>query len=229
MIFDDRSRPRPIHTLLILCGPASALVYVFADIVAAILYPGYSYRDQAVSELFAIGAPTAWLVVPLFSLSSVLLLGFACGVWRLAGRDRWRQATALMFAGSAIVGLLLWNVFPMHMRGSARSFTDTMHLILAANPFVLLSLVAGAMSFGKGFRWYSFATIVILFALATPAFLYAPDLAANRPTPWLGLAERMAQYAFLVWQSVGAGHLAVLSRARRMVGPAGLEPATRPL
>jgi hypothetical protein len=106
-----------------------------------------------------------------------------------------------MFAGSALVGLLLWIFFPMHMRGSARTFTDTMHLILAANPFVLLSLIAGVMSFGKGFARYSIATIFILFALAAPAFLYAPEIAANQPTPWLGFAARTAQYAFLLWQS----------------------------
>jgi hypothetical protein len=128
-------------------------------------------------------------------------LAFSVGVWLSSGGDRWRRAMALMFSGSAIVGLLLWTFFPMHMRGSAHTFTDTMHLILAVNPFILLSLAAGVMSFGKGFGRYSIATIFVLFALAAPAFLYAPEVAANQPTPWLGIAERTAQYAFLLWQS----------------------------
>lgn len=189
-----------MRRMLTLAGIASALVYVGADIAAASLYPGYSFLDQAVSELFAIGAPTAWLVVPLFSISSLLLFVFSVGVWMSAGRDLWQRTMALSFFGSGIIGLLLWTLFPMHMRGSARTFTDTMHLILAINPFVLLSLVAGGVSFANGFRVYSIATIIVLSALAIPAFLYAPDIAANRPTPLLGIAERSAQYAFLLWQ-----------------------------
>jgi hypothetical membrane protein len=67
--------------LLLICGILTSLFYVGADIIAAALYPGYSFTDQAVSELFAIGAPTTPLVVPLFSLSSTLVLAFAFGVW----------------------------------------------------------------------------------------------------------------------------------------------------
>jgi hypothetical protein len=44
---------------------------------------------------------------------------------------------------SALNGLVLWNFFPMHMRGTTRTLTDTMHLTLASNPAVPLSLVVG--------------------------------------------------------------------------------------
>ena len=52
-------------TPLLVCGIASAALYPLADILAGLRYPGYSFADQAVSELFAIGAPTsAFLVSP---------------------------------------------------------------------------------------------------------------------------------------------------------------------
>jgi hypothetical protein len=63
------------------CGVLAPVVYVATDALASILYPGYSFLEQAVSELFAIGAPTSRWVAPLFSLSSVLLLAFVVGVW----------------------------------------------------------------------------------------------------------------------------------------------------
>jgi hypothetical protein len=193
---EKRTRP------LLLCGVLSPAVYVATDIVASTQYPGYSFRGQAVSELFAIGAPTADLVVTAFSFSSVALLAFAVGVWRAADDRRLMRALAGMFAGSAVVGLLIWNVFPMHMRGEARSFTDTMHLILASNPFVLLSLVLAMLVFRGAFRICTVAALLIMVVPAVGAFSYVRALEVNQPTPWLGATERLAQYGYAVWQVI---------------------------
>ena len=73
---------------LLMCGIVSAAIYVLTDIAAAASYPGYSYADQAVSELFAIGAPTSDFVVPLFSLSSALLLLFGLGIASTSQENR---------------------------------------------------------------------------------------------------------------------------------------------
>ncbi len=194
--------PEINQRLLLSGGVLSALGYVATDLVASTLSPGYSFRDQAVSELFAIGAPTGPWVVPLFSLCSLLLLAFAVGLWRAAGARRLVRALAVMFAGSAIVGLLIWNVFPMHARGAERSVTDTMHLILATNPFVLLSLLLAIAAFRGGLRLYSAATVVIMVVPAVAAFSHARALEMNAPTPWLGAAERLAQYGYEAWQVV---------------------------
>jgi len=189
-----------VRSALLTCGIVAALLYIATDVAASILYPGYSLTDQAVSELFAIGAPTSRVVVPLFSLCSLLLLAFACGLWISSDQNKRLRFMAIMFAGSAIVGLVLWNLFPMHMRGAERSFTDTMHLILATNPFVLLSLAVGVATFRCWFRWYTAATIFMLLLPAAFAFHYAPEVQANLPTPGLGLGERAAQYAYNSWQ-----------------------------
>jgi len=190
----------PGRTFLLSCGVVSALTYVGTDLAASALYPGYSFADQAVSELFAIGAPTSRPVVILFSLRSALLLLFALGIWRVSGNSRALRLMSVMFAASAINALMLWNLFPMHMRGQPRTFTDTMHLILAANPFVLVSAVAGIVAFKNWFRVASLAAVLIIVLLATYAFHYAPALDAGEATPGLGLAERMAQYAYQLWQ-----------------------------
>lgn len=185
-----------------MCGIMAALCYVATDVTGAILYSGYSFVDQAVSELFAIGAPTSRIVVPLFTLSSVLLVAFAFGVWLSAGDRRLVRLMGAMFAGSALIGMVLWNFFPMHMRGAETTFTDTMHLILAINPFVLLSIALAVAAFHGRFRIYTAATIVVLLLPAVFAFQYAPEVQANQPTPGLGLGERVAQYAYALWQSI---------------------------
>jgi hypothetical protein len=188
------------RTILLACGPAAALVYVATDIAASARYPGYRIADQAVSELFAIGAPTAGLVVPLFSLASLLLLAFAGGIWLSPERRRATRLMAVLFGASAFDALLLWNFFPMHMRGEPTGFTDTMHLILGANPFVWGTILAGAFGFRGWFRLVSLAALAILLVPAIFAFHFAPALVAGEPTPGLGLAERASQYGYQLWQ-----------------------------
>ncbi len=198
----DARRAESLRTGLLICGIASSALYPAADIYAAALYPGYSYTDQAVSELFAIGAPTSRLVVVLFTLSSALLLLFATGVWISAGGLRVRVVLAVMIAGNALDSLVLWNFFPMHMRGVTPTLTDTMHGLLAINPFVLAAIVAGAVAFRGWFRFYSIATIAIALVLAILGFSHAVAVMANQPTPGLGLTERGAQYANACWLTV---------------------------
>lgn len=197
--------------VLLLCGIAAALVYVGTDLLAAARYPGFSFADQAVSELFAIGAPTSNLVVPLFSLSSVLLLAFAAGIAASSSGGRALRWMAFMFAASAVVGFALWNVFPMHMRGAERSFTDRMHLILATNPFVWITLMLGVVAFRGWFRWASIAALIIVVLLAVFAFGFAAALDAGLATPSLGRTERIAQYSYQAWQVLLA---AVLLKGR---------------
>lgn len=189
-----------VGNVLLACGIAAAVLYVGTDLIASAFYPGFSITAHAVSELFAIGAPTSRLVVPLFTLSSALLLAFAVGVASSAGGHWTLRLMAAMLAGSAVVGLVLWNFFPMHMRGAARSFTDTMHLILATNPFVWATLMIGVIGFRGWFRAASLLAILGVVLPALFAFSYAPALAAGQPTPWLGLSERVGQYAYQLWQ-----------------------------
>ncbi|MGE5616022.1 MAG: DUF998 domain-containing protein [Bacillota bacterium] len=189
---------------MLICGVLGGVVYVVTDLLASSLYPGYSFAGQAVSELFAIGAPTSRIVVPFFSLSSVLIAAFGLGLWSSPGASRAMRAMGLMMIANAADALALWNLFPMHMRGSARTFTDTMHIILSVDPFVLLSLAFAIAAFEKGLRTYTIVTVLTSLLPAIAAFSYVPALEANDPTPRLGLLERFAQYAYMAWMAVVA-------------------------
>lgn len=191
-----------LRRLLLTSGIAGAIVYPLSDVFASIRYPGFSYRDQAVSELFAIGAPTSTLVVPLFSLSSALLLIFGVGIWMSAGEKRSLRWMAVMMALNAIDALLLWNFFPMHMRGEQPTFTDLMHGLLAIDPFLMAAVVLGAIAFQGRFRTYTIVTLVVASALAISGFRFIPAVVANEATPWMGAIERAAQYATNLWYAV---------------------------
>jgi MFS family permease len=191
-----------IRRFLLTCGIAGAALYPIADIFASTRYPGFSYRDQAVSELFAIGAPTSGLVVPLFSVSSALLFLFGVGLWMSAQGRRWVRPLAVMMALNAIDALLLWNFFPMHMRGEEPTFTDKMHGLLAIDPFLLAAVILGAVAFRGWFRAYTVINIVLTSILAFAGLSYISAVIANEPTPWMGAIERASQYATNVWYAV---------------------------
>jgi hypothetical protein len=191
-----------LRRVLLACGIVGAALYPLSDMFAATRYPGFSFRDQAVSELFAIGAPTSELVVPLFSLSSTLLFLFAIGMWMSANGRRLVRLMAVMMALNTIDALVLWNFFPMHMRGSEPTFTDMMHGVLAIDPFLLATVILGAVAFRGGFRVYTVATIVFTSVLAVIGFSFVSEVVANEPTPWMGASERAAQYATNLWYAV---------------------------
>jgi len=187
---------------LIVCGILGAALYPLSDIFASTRYPGFSYRDQAVSELFAIGAPTSALVVTLFSISSSLLVLFAIGIWNSANGRRVVRWIAVMMALNATNALVLWNFFPMHMRGQQPTLTDMMHGLLAIDPFLLAATVLAAIAFPGRFRLYTIATIVVTSLLAVIGLSNVSAVFSNRPTPWMGASERAAQYVTNLWYVV---------------------------
>jgi hypothetical protein len=81
------------------CGILAPLLYVTTDILAAMVWEGYSYTAQTISETFAIGAPTRPLV--------------------LLGKRSLRVAGGLL-VGICFVDLIAPFVAPMHLRGAER-------------------------------------------------------------------------------------------------------------
>lgn len=75
-----------IHRLLLAAGVLASVVYVAADLLCGWRYPGYSFASQVISELSAIGAPTADLWARLLRVFAVLFTAFAVAVVRHGAR-----------------------------------------------------------------------------------------------------------------------------------------------
>jgi hypothetical protein len=163
------------------------------------------------------GAPTSDVVVPVFSLSSTLLLLFAIGIWMSANGRRVLRWLAVMMSLNALDALVLWNFFPMHMRGSEPTFTDMMHGVYAIDPFLPAAVVLGAVAFRGSFRTFTVATILFTTALAIMGFSYASAVLVNQPTPWMGATERASQYVTNPWYAM----LAMVLLRERHAGAAG--------
>jgi len=203
--------------LALACGIAASVLYIAMNIFIPLQWDGYSSAAQTVSELSAIGAPTRPLWVTWGLVYNLLILVFAWGVWASApGNQRLRIAGGLMFV-SGINGLL-WP--PMHLRGTEFTLTDTLHIAFTVVALVLMFLEIGfgAAALDRRFRLYSIATLVIFVVCGALPFAEVSEVAANQPTPWLGVLERINIAAFMVWLIVFA---VVLLRAPARVARQG--------
>ncbi len=187
-----------LRKALLSCGILAAVLYVGMLIFVPLGWPGYSSTSQAVSELSAIGAPTAALWVTLGRVYTVLLAAFGAGIWMSADRGRaLRVAGALLVVAAAIS--LFWP--PMHLRGTEVTLTDTLHIVFtAATAMVtMVAMACAAAAFGTRFRLYTTATIVVMLATGFVTGTYAARIQADLPTPWVGVWERVLIGAFLLW------------------------------
>lgn len=195
------------RTTLLSCGIASSVLY--AAMMWAIRCDGYSAVSQTVSELSAIGAPTRPLWIWMASLYTALVAAFGAGLWIAAGGNRALRITGSLILAYAALGVV-WPFAAMHQRdvlaAGGGTFSDTMHLVLGGITVILMFLAIGfsAAAFGRRFRIYAIASIVILVAFGVLTFLEAPRLAASQPTPWMGLWERINISVFLLWAAVVA-------------------------
>jgi len=201
-----------VTKILLVCGILSSLLCVGTDILAAMSWEGYSYTDQAVSELTAIGAPTRPFVVALLIAVAVLVIAFGAGALLSAGKKRALRITGLLLVIYGVVSLISF-FFPMNLRGVERSLTDTMHLIFGGVAVLLIMLFIGfgAAARRKGFRIYSIGTILTMLVFGALAGLQGPQVAAGLPTPWMGIIERVSYYSPMLWLLVFA---VVLLRAQ---------------
>ena len=188
--------------ILLICGIISSILYITTDILAAtVLYPGYDYTSQQVSELSAIGAPTRNLWIAMTFIYDGLVIAFSIGVWISAEKKKYLQVTSILLFIFAIIGIL-WVLFaPMHQRGTVELDTDIMHIVFAMLQLLVMVFYIGLGSGvrGKLFRVYSVITIVAMLLFGAIASQQINAIAAGDQTPWMGIFERVSVYAPELW------------------------------
>lgn len=63
----------------------------------------------------------------------------------------------------------------------------------------VLTVGFGAAAFGARFRLYSIATMVLALVFGMLTGIQSPRLAANLPTPYIGLFERISIAVYMIW------------------------------
>ena len=213
-----------LRTILLTCGILASLLYAAMNVFVPMGWPGYSSASQTISELSAIGAPTRPLWFALGVVYTLLIAAFGWGIWTATrGQRRLRLAGALLVF-SGLFGLF-WP--PMHLRGAPLSLTDTLHIVWTAVTLLMMLgvMVLAATAFGRRFRQFTVAILAIWLVCGTLTGLDGPRVAANLPTPWIGVWERINAGAYLLWLVVFAVALICLTTGdewkRRSPDPEG--------
>jgi hypothetical protein len=210
----DAPGTKVIRSLLLLAGVLSSILYVTADILCGLRYPGYSFTDQVISELSAIGAPTTDLWAKLLQIFAVLFAAFTIGVVRESRGNRRLRITGWLLMAFVLSGPV-WSFVPMHQRGEVFTWTDAGHIALGGVMVLLITAViaVGAGALGRRFRLFSQILVTVAFISGVGTFAYVPRMIDQLPTPWVGTVERIHLYAFFLW--VGVLAVALLRRHGR--------------
>jgi hypothetical membrane protein len=212
-----------LNKVLLMAGIAAVGLYVVGDLLAGLLYDGYSFTDQAISELSAFGSPVRPLMVTVILTHGVLVLAFGVGVLRAARRKSVSWVGGLLIA-IGVVGFPTHTVWAMSSRHMETGFNDTMHIILSAvfSVLVIAAMALSAVAYPGWFRLYVLATIAVVVGFGMAASFAIQGIEQN-DTPWAGGFERINAYAYFAWLIVLAvtvmrrETLATRSRGERAV------------
>lgn len=204
--------------ILLLCGILSPALYASADLLAGIRWEGYSFRDQTISELAAIGAPSRPLFSALLVPVYVLLTAFGIGVSQSAAGKRAVRVAGGLLVALGVMALAVGQFVPMRPRGTEQGLTGLLHLLEGGVAVIMIVAAIGfaASASGRYFRAYSVVTIAVVLAFGAWSGMDAPRVEAGLATPWLGVKERIFWYAYQLWFVVLA--LALLGQRRQGAG-----------
>jgi hypothetical protein len=200
-----------LQKVLLACGIGSSAAYVAANVAGALRGGGYSSVNQSVSELTAIHAPPDPLPFPLRRKrhARARLRDRRGG----GGRPQPTPARCRLAAGRGGRGRRGLAVHPMHTRAvlaaDETTWTDTAHLtVVGATTLQIMGAMGfAAAAFGKRFRRYSVGSLVTMLVAGGLTATQQNAVAANLPTPWNGVYERISIGGYLLWRAVLAGAL----------------------
>ena len=137
--------------------------------------------------------------------------------------------SSLLYIGTDVIAAMQWEGYSY----VSQAVSELQAVGAPTRPFIItffsiydVLLIAFGLGFGttvngRWFRRYSIGTILLLILFGALAGLDGPRLAAELPTPWLGIKERINIYGYLLWVLMLA---VILLRSKRGQGsiPAGM-------
>jgi protein-S-isoprenylcysteine O-methyltransferase Ste14 len=208
-----------ISKYLLTFGILSTVLYISSDFICSYSYKGYSFFDQTMSELSAIGAPTTSLWKMLTVLHAPFVLLFGVGVLLRTGKKLSLKISGILLLVYGL-SLYVWLFFPMNMRENIGETSDSGHLVLAGiTVFLLIAIITtGSSVRGNIFKIYSFITLGLMMFFGFLSGTMTASVAANEPTPWMGIYERISIYSSMIWISVYGLMLLKIFNEKKQLG-----------
>lgn len=198
---------RNIHDKIILLGIiAPILFFILMYFVFPVLYPGYSFQNQHISQLGAIDSPIK-LYANFFGfyLFGVLLILFSLAIFRLPQLSKGHKISSVLLLMTGIV-ISLISFFPCDVSCNAVSQTGFIHLILAGVQLFFLVSTVFVFSFSKPLDSRIGRFVKILFFIwLIPSLIWFLNIIFNFQNDGVGLIQRVSlaiTYFFVVVQGM---------------------------
>lgn len=212
-----------LRKALLALGVLAALTWISADLYASFRYEGYRWPVDAISGLSAVDSPVQSISRAGTLLYDLLRIGFAAGVWLSAGGRRSIAITAAALLAFSLTDFAA-SFFPWYPEEPVTTPANLAHGIFAgALPMIwfFLSMGFGAQAGGKGFRVFSYATMLAMLILGAVPLLGSFEIGLDQPPAFFGASERINAYGYMLWMMA----LAVVL-LRNPVGIRGSEEMT---
>ncbi len=182
-------------------GIVSLLSYTAMVVFSPLAYPGYDWLTMAVSDLSAVGAPSAALAAQLnvlFGPCAVVSIMAVC-VGAAGCKSKLLKTGIGFFAAMEWVTNVGYKLFPWVQDAEASSFQNVMHLIVTALVvlFSIVSLVLIAFGGRKELPSLSVWALVCLGAMMIGAIG-----TGVMPKAVFGLFERFSTFSAVIFNAI---------------------------
>ena len=188
---------KPLIQWLGLLGVISLLSYTAAVVFSPLAYPGYRWTAQAVSDLFAVNAPSTPLwnqLSALYGVCGMVSVMMACVY--VGGRlNRLLRLGVYLFAAMYWVSSVGYAMFPLTESGRVENLQNFLHVYVVTGLVVLLSVVSLLLIAVGGFRNRAYPALAGWAAAALLLMLAGAVGTAVLPAEWFGIPERFSLFA----------------------------------
>ncbi len=192
----DYLKSRKLENWLGLLGVAGFIIYLLAVFISPRAYPGYDWMGQAISDLFALDAPSRELWAQFTTVSSACGLVFVT----LACLYVQNRLNRTLRVGIYLFAVLSWvnmgyTLFPLTESGYAGTFQDIIHTFVVTAAVVILTIVSLAMIMAGGYRHRKYRSIAIFATISLCCMIIGTIGLVVVPPAYGGIMERLSIFS----------------------------------
>lgn len=183
-------------------GIISLLSYTAMVVFSPLAYPGYDWLSMAVSDLSAVGAPSAALAErlnALFGPCAVVSVMAVC-VDASGCRSKLLKIGIGFFAAMEWVTVVGYKMFPWVQRAEAGSFQNMMHLLVTI--LVVLFSIIGLLLIAIGGRKEPITSLSNWAIVCLAAMMIGAIGTGIMPKSVFGLFERFSTFSAVIFNAV---------------------------
>lgn len=185
-----------------LFGIISLMSYTAMVVFSPLAYPGYNWLSMAVSDLSAVGAPSASLAEKLnapFGPCAVVSI-MAVLVAAMAARSKLLKAGIGFFAAMEWITVVGYKMFPLVAQSDMSAFQNIMHIVVTV--LVVLTSVISLIFIAIGAFKEGIKSLGVWAIICFGAMMLGAIGTGAMPKEVFGLFERFSTFSAVVFNAV---------------------------